>query len=152
MKAILLIAILALAAFPTRAAERFYYDDEIKCLVDNLYHEARGEPTVGIIAVGKVVLNRVESKQFPNTVCEVVKQGGEKLHGCQFSWFCDGKSDAITDHQAWEELVHLSHLILDKRIADPSNGSLWYHTLAVNPKWAARKQKTVIIESHIFYR
>ena len=68
--------------------------DEITCLAQNIYFEARSEPVAGMLAVGHVVLNRVASDRFPDTVCKVIRQGGERRrHRCQFSWWCDGRSD-----------------------------------------------------------
>jgi spore germination cell wall hydrolase CwlJ-like protein len=66
---------------------------ELFCLAQNIYFEARGEPLLGKIAVGHVVLNRVADKRFPGHVCKVIQQGGNRrLHRCQFSWWCDGKA------------------------------------------------------------
>ena len=48
--------------------------DELYCMAQNVYFEARHESMIGKIAVAHVVMNRIESKDFPNTVCEVVKQ------------------------------------------------------------------------------
>ena len=45
------------------------------CLAMNVYHEAKNQPFEGQVAVAQVVLNRVEDKRFPNTICEVVEQG-----------------------------------------------------------------------------
>ena len=73
--------------------------EQLKCMVMNMYHEARGESDKGMIAVGYVTLNRVKSKLFPDTICDVVHQavywdnGVPKRHLCQFSWWCDGKDD-----------------------------------------------------------
>ena len=57
------------------AADRF---EELYCLSKNIYFESRNQPTLGQIAVGQVTMNRVNSPRFPNTVCGVVRQGGEK--------------------------------------------------------------------------
>ena len=77
------------------------------CLAENVYFEARNQGTAGWSAVISVTLNRVKDKRFPNTVCEVVKQGPTReswkkngiyypiRHKCQFSWYCDGKADKI---------------------------------------------------------
>ena len=67
---------------------------DIECLALNVYFEARGEPFVGKLAVAHVVLNRMRDRRFPASACMVVKQGGDRVrHNCQFSWWCDGKSD-----------------------------------------------------------
>ena len=90
---------------PVNANEVKYDMSSVKCLTDNMYHEARDQGTAGFLGVSSVVLNRVRDKRFPNTICEVVKQGPTreswKKNGkflpirnrCQFSWWCDGKSD-----------------------------------------------------------
>ncbi len=66
--------------------------------------EARGEPDEGKIAVGHVVMNRASHPLFPDKVCEVVQQGGEKLRfRCQFTWWCDGHSDQPREWRAWEK-------------------------------------------------
>ena len=72
----------------------------LMCLALNTYHEAKNQSMIGQIATAQVVMNRVADSRYPNTVCEVVKQGpkykGSDVpvrHKCQFSWFCDGKDD-----------------------------------------------------------
>ena len=48
--------------------------NEFECLVEAIYHEARGEEFIGMLAVAGVILTRKESSQYPNTICEVVHQ------------------------------------------------------------------------------
>ena len=50
-------------------------EDDFTCLVEAIYHEARSEPLMGMIAVANTILNRVYSKRYPNTICSVVHQG-----------------------------------------------------------------------------
>ena len=90
--------------------------EELKCMAENIYFEARHEPMAGKVAVGQVVLNRIKDERFPATICEVVKQGPHReswktkkdpslkpeerryyprKNRCQFSWYCDGKKDII---------------------------------------------------------
>ena len=78
---------------------------EVTCLADNIYFEARNQGLAGQLAVVNVVVNRVADSRYPDTICEVVKQGPTRLswkgtgelipirNRCQFSWYCDGKSD-----------------------------------------------------------
>ena len=94
----------------------------IVCMALNIYHEAKNQPIEGMLAVGEVVLNRVEDERFPNNVCEVIKQGPVKeswktrqtpdpddavfypvRHRCQFSWYCDGLSDKPYEQEAWAQ-------------------------------------------------
>ena len=134
---------------------------QAKCLADNMYFEARNQGTAGIIAVSNVVLNRVASGMYPNTVCGVVKQGpkykGSDVpvrHKCQFSWFCDGKSDEPRrDSKEWFKAQDYARIVLSGRIAlDVTEGATHYHATYVRPAWAKTKTRTTRIERHIFYR
>lgn len=129
----------------------------VMCLALNIYHEARGEPLVGQIAVAQVVLNRVESPQFPNTICDVVKDGHYNenvpvINKCQFSWWCDGKSDTPQDTVRWENSLHLAATLAEKPYLDVTEGALYYHATYVKPYWADHFKETVTINNHIFYR
>ena len=53
-------------------------EPELYCLAINIYHEARADHIAGQYAVADVVLNRVQDTRYPNTICEVVKQGPVK--------------------------------------------------------------------------
>jgi len=62
------------------------------CLAQNIYFEARSQPLIEQVAVAQVVMNRVSSPHYPNSVCDVVyhnKYPG-RLHLCQFSWWSAG--------------------------------------------------------------
>ena len=135
------------------------------CLALNTYHEAKNQSTVGQIATAQVVMNRVEDNRFPNTVCEVVKQGPTRpswedpnkeypiRHRCQFSWYCDGKSDVPKNEKAWRKAQDVAFLVLyDKIKLDVTEGATHYHATYVKPAWAKTKKRTTQIEKHIFYR
>ena len=132
----------------------------LMCMAVNIYHEAGNQSMIGQMAVGQVVLNRVEDKRFPNTICEVVKQavtykGTNKpvRWKCQFTWYCDGKKDEPEGDAAWDESVYLALLIYSEEFAiDVTEGALWYHATYVSPSWAEHYEKTVRINEHIFYR
>ena len=68
-------------------------DDAITCLARTIYWETRGEDAASMEAVANVVMNRLGQEGFPNTICGVVREGHEQ-GACQFSWWCDGRSDA----------------------------------------------------------
>jgi spore germination cell wall hydrolase CwlJ-like protein len=126
--------------------------EEIDCLALNIYFEARGEPKLGQVAVGHVVLNRVVDKRFPETVCGVIRQGGEKkLNRCQFSWWCDGRSDRPRDAEAWQEIRSLAREVYWGFAGDPTTGALWYHALSVSPSWGKRLTRGPQIGQHLFY-
>lgn len=123
-----------------------------QCLALNIYHEARSESVAGQNAVAAVTLNRVASKSFPNSVCKVVKQGGKRRNKCQFSWWCDNKSDKPQEQGAWERALELSRKALKGKIPDPTNGALFYHAKYVKPRWSRTFKRTSRIGQHVFYK
>lgn len=128
-------------------------NDELQCLAMNIYHEARGESSAGRMAVAHVTLNRAASPRFPDNICDVVKQGGEtRRHRCQFSWWCDGKSDRPKDSAAWEESVFAAITAMTFGHDDVTGDALFYHADYVNPYWAGKMTRTGRIGRHIFYR
>lgn len=126
--------------------------EDLNCLALNIYFEARSEPLDGKLAVGHVVLNRAADKRYPNKICEVIKQGGAKRrHKCQFSWWCDGRSDRPRNQQAWEESQILARLIFWGYSVDPTDGALWYHADYVRPRWRHKLTQGPMIGRHQFY-
>ena len=135
------------------------------CLALNTYHEAKNQSMIGQIATAQVVMNRVADSRYPNTVCEVVKQGPHRpswedpkkeypvRHRCQFSWYCDGKPDVPKNEKAWKKAQDYAYLVLYNRInIDVTEGATHYHATYVRPAWARTKTRTTRIEKHIFYR
>jgi N-acetylmuramoyl-L-alanine amidase len=159
MKYVLALAMIVIAT--TAQAEEW---SEQKCMAMNIYHEARGQSVAGQVAVALVTRNRVADKRFPNTVCSVVKQGpvrpSWKQNGtfypvknrCQFSWWCDGKSDKTRDKTAWKNALNMANWFSRTRIFDFTDGATFYHAFYVTPGWAKVKERTGRIEDHIFYR
>ena len=135
-------------------------ENDYHCLASNIYWESRNQSLGGKLAVGQVVLNRVDNKRFPDTICEVVKQtkfypsGKINLHDCQFSWYCDGKSDVPLENELdiYEESFILATKLLEKRPIDFTEGSTHYHNDKVYPYWADSLERTTRIDNHIFYR
>jgi spore germination cell wall hydrolase CwlJ-like protein len=127
-------------------------DEEWECLSQAIYHEARGEELEGQVAVAEVILNRKDSGQYPSTVCGVVEQGTGEKYMCQFSYFCDGLSDAIRDQEAWDRAGRIARVMLDDAPRELTNGALFYHTKAVEPYWADEFYETAEIGAHLFYR
>ena len=124
----------------------------VYCLAQNIYFEARGEPMVGKVVVGHMVLNRAADRRFPRNVCSVIRQGGYKrLHRYQFSWWCDERSDCPRDMAAWKESLKVAKLIKKGEINDPTDGALWYHATSVKPVWSKKLVRYTQIGAHIFY-
>tara|TARA_R100001463_G_scaffold71351_1_gene125164 strand:+ start:608 stop:1033 length:426 start_codon:yes stop_codon:yes gene_type:complete len=132
----------------------------LMCMAANVYHEAKNQSMLGQFAVAQVVMNRVEDHRYPNTICEVVKQGltyknGKVVLGkCQFSWYCDGKSDEPNrDSKAWGKAIRHASIIMGETInLDVTDGATHYHASYVRPAWAKTKKRTTRIDKHIFYR
>lgn len=159
--------------------------DEIYCLAENIYHEARGEPDIGKQAVAHVVLNRVYRNDFPNTICAVIKQGPIReswttrknkmlsdsnriywpvKNKCQFSWYCDGKSDQIKlmykikktyikqNLKGWKDSVQAAVHAYTGLSIDPTNRATHYfaHKKIDPPHWARKFKVTTILGGHTF--
>ena len=123
-----------------------------KCLAEALYFEARGEPVKGQFAVAEVILNRVESSKFPNSICRVVNQGTGRKHACQFSYTCDGKLERVANREVYDQIVGIAGVMIDGGIRDLSGGATYYHTTSVQPSWARRFEHTATIGIHKFYK
>lgn len=129
---------------------------EIDCLVDNIFYESSTESHDGKIAVAFVTMNRVNSDDYPKTVCGVVKQKTNKV--CQFSWYCQKKTTlrnhlTISQESLYNYIREIAmHVYFDHgKIYDPSHGALFYHATYVSPNWK-NVVKTVKIGKHIFYK
>lgn len=128
--------------------------EQERCLATAIYHEARGESLQGQFAVAEVILNRVDSRQFPNSVCGVVYQGVRegRLGGCQFSFACDGRSEAMPNRTAANRAQRIAQVMSDGAHRGLTRGALYFHTTAVNPNWATSFTRTTQIGAHLFYR
>lgn len=126
-------------------------DDPITCLARTIYWEAKGEGIAGMEAIANVVMNRLGHEGFPDTVCEVVRQGYER-GACQFSWWCDGRSDDAQDGKSYEVAKEIARKALNRQISDRTGGALYFHQRKVSPQWSAKYIKTVELGEHIFYK
>lgn len=136
---------------------------DLDCMAKNLYFEAGNQKSdKAMIAVGYTVINRVNSKQYPNNVCGVVYQGRKTASGnyvrnkCQFSWVCDGKRDVPSnkhvERKAWVRAQRIALAVLTKKAKNPIGKATMYHANYVSPYWASAFVKVAKIESHIFYK
>jgi len=125
---------------------------ERRCLATAIYFEARGEPVRGQIAVAQVILNRVRSPLFPETICGVVYQG--QMHpGCQFSFTCDGRTDNPRNDGQWALAQDIAKKITAGQLWLPEVGySTYYHANYVSPSWVGDMNKVDKIGRHIFYK
>ena len=102
---------------------------------------------MGQLAVAEVTLNRVTSRRYPDTVCEVVWQRK------QFSWTHDGKSDKPKDAKAWDMAVTAAKLAMKHRdVVIVGNGVTHYHADYVTPYWTTAYERVAKVGTHIFYK
>ena len=104
-----------------------------------VYGEARGEQYIGQVAVAAVVLNRVSSSNFPNTVAGVIYQSGA------FDVVSDGQIN-LTPNQTAKSAAQDA-----LNGWDPSNGALYYfNPNTATSKWIWSRKITLTIGSHMF--
>lgn len=134
------------------------YEQELKCLTENIYFEARGQHTIGQLAVGLVTLNRVVSKHYPNSICGVVWQKKinpkTKKMVAQFSWTLDNISNTPKKNTGtYRDIKMLAAFLLDREsaITDFTNGATHYHSVNVNPAWAKKITYLATYDEHLFY-
>ena len=168
MKYIVLLIFIMLSSFNLAHANDndITGNKQVLCVAENIYWEARNQSVRGMMAVGLVTMNRVHDSRFPDTPCEVVKQGPTRpswkdptklypvKNRCQFSWYCDGKSDDIPiyDHEVWSYSLAMAVKVVIGYFPDLTHGATHYHADYVTPGWAKSKTRTIKIGTHIFYR
>jgi hypothetical protein len=124
-----------------------------KCLAEAIYFEARGETVRGQMAVAQVILNRVFSGKYPNTVCGVVYQNAHRRLHCQFTFACDGIPDIVREADMWERAKTIAAEILDGKLWLPEVGkATHYHAHWVRPGWVREMTKMHRLGVHTFYR
>ncbi len=131
-------------------------NNEYRCNVRNLYHEARGENLIGQAYVVKTVLNRVRDSKHPHSICKVIYQKN------QFSWTTQipkhkqkVPQKTTTEKELLNRLEVLSTAVifLDRLGIDFTQGSQFYHHVKIKPKWDYSKlEKTKVVGNHQFYR
>jgi spore germination cell wall hydrolase CwlJ-like protein len=147
--------VLSLATLPGRGENRMKLpdaDNELYCLTEAIYFEARGESINGQIAVAEVIINRVNSPIFPNTICGVIKQGQHRLNRCQFSYKCDGDPEYMNERKAMKRAADVAIMMMKGERRNLSGGATHYHADYVDPFWASKLLKTATVGTHIFYK
>jgi len=122
------------------------------CLAQAIYYEARGETQQGQVAVAEVIMNRVRSRAYPNSICGVVYQGSHLSTGCQFTFTCDGSLRHRPRGRAWERAQRVATAVMMGYTRPITGNATHYHTTAVNPVWNSGLVPTTQIGVHRFYR
>jgi len=129
--------------------------DDLECLAENVYFEARGEPLDGQYAVAEVTLNRTRAQNFPHTICQVVHEmrwdPGRHRYVADFSWTELG---ALTPENgaAWKVAIMVATAVYDDLREPLVPGALFYHATSVQPRWARSRKVIATIGNHVFYR
>lgn len=125
---------------------------EVMCIAMAVYWEARGEPLAGRFAVAEVVVNRTRDPRYPSDACSVVYDGGEGRHECEFSFYCDGKSDQPDLNSiAWLSAQRVARAVYEHRTEPVVGEATHYHARWVRPDWASSGAVVARIDSHVFY-
>ena len=150
---------------------------ELECMALNIYREANNQSLAGMIAVARVVMNRVKDRRYPDNPCDVIYEGpvqeswktrqnpnlkkSERIYyprrnRCQFSWYCDGKKDEVVnkkDNIKWRIARDVAYSVLAyDRWAGIVEGATHYHATYVKPAWRKKLKLVAKIDDHIFYR
>lgn len=143
-KLYLLTLMLTLSIKPS-LADTNINQKQLHCLAKNIYHEAMDQETEGMTLVGHVVINRVKSKRFSETICEVVYEHK------QFSWVHKKRNHRI-DEESWELVLEIAKKVINRK-HDPTNGALYFYNPArAKPGWAKTKKVLIKKGDHVFLK
>ena len=172
-----LLNVLAGISFTSSIAateDRHEMHENLYCLALNSYWEARGEKVDAKLATAQVVMNRVDNEAYPNDACSVNTQGPEReswktrqipdlepeqrvyypvRNKCQFSWYCDGKSDSVSNMDGWEDSILAAYLVYSGLGEDKVNGATHYYAhKQVTPSWSTSMTVTVKLGGHTYLK
>jgi spore germination cell wall hydrolase CwlJ-like protein len=137
----------SLAELVSTLPEEADLSDEMKCLAQAIYWEARGEDLDGQLAVAQVIINRTETGRFPGNYCGVVTQPA------QFSFVRGGRIPTVrAGTRAWHRAKAIARIAHDALWDSEVGDALYFHASRVRPSWANTKLARGTIDSHIFYR
>ncbi len=129
--------------------------DDLQCLAENIYFEARGEPLDGQYAVAEVTLNRTHAPNFPHTICQVVHEKrwdpGRRRFVADFSW-TESSSLSPEEGPAWRQAMSVAGAAYDDVREPLVPDALFYHATSIRPAWARTRKAVATIGNHIFYR
>jgi spore germination cell wall hydrolase CwlJ-like protein len=153
-RAMMVQAVLRGPSAPAEAAQSEPQIDprQHACLSQAIYYEARGESQRGQVAVAEVVMNRVRSPYYPNSICGVVYQGSHRATGCQFTFTCDGSLNHRPRGRAWDRAQRVASAVMLGYTRPVTQGATHYHTHEVNPIWNSGLVETTNVGDHVFYR
>jgi spore germination cell wall hydrolase CwlJ-like protein len=117
---------------------------EVECMARTVYHEAANQDLSGQLAVAQVILNRVGSGAYPNSVCAVVAQRGQ---------FSQAPLTAVAESaKPWSAAVAIAIIAQEHRFPQIAPGALFFHAASMRPAWSDEHERIAQIGDHIFYR
>ncbi len=137
-------SIAPLAAVPQPKPTATTADEERRCLAIAVYHESRGEPRAGQMAVAQVIVNRARSGRYPKTLCGVVRQPS------QFSGLQDANYQPRSS-SAWRIAQAVAADVLGGERVVTAARAMYFHATRVQPGWSG-KTRLATIGKHVFYR
>jgi len=128
---------------------------ELMCLALNVYYESRGESAAGQYAVAEVTMNRVASRHYPDSVCDVVYQKNwdtiRKRYVAAFSWTEFAVMSAPNGKQ-WHQAMKIAETVYYGKQQPTLDGAMHYHAVYVKPSWSLEMTPVAKIDRHIFYK
>ncbi len=132
--------------------------EDMGCLVEAIYFEARSESLSGMLAVGNVILNRVRQPRYPDTICGVVHdgqywEGNPVKFRCAFSYWCDGKPERYNNIKALSDVQKVVMMLMQGVVIEGFDMATHYHANYVEPYWAYSEDFVYLgrIGKHLFY-
>ncbi len=126
-----------------------------RCLAQAIYYEAGNQTQQGKEAVAMVILNRVNDRRYPSTICGVVRQSHvvEERKICQFSFWCENRKKPTK--VIWKESEEIAERVLknywERSVIATVHGALYFHADYVKPTWWKQKVYLGKIGNHLFY-
>lgn len=103
-----------------------FSEKNLACLTEAIYFEAGNKGEEGRRAVAHVILNRVASSEFPNTLCGVIRHGQDRDR-CQFSYRCDLDYTRFIYPSQKDLATKTANAVLSGPTKDPTDGALFFH-------------------------
>jgi N-acetylmuramoyl-L-alanine amidase len=119
-----------------------YSNSDVDLLSRLITAEAGGESYNGMLAVGAVVVNRVQSSQFPTNISGVINERSNGYY--QFSPVLDGNINKVASTEATKAAYE------SLKGTDPTNGSLYFFENSITNKWLTSKPVSIVIGNHTF--
>jgi spore germination cell wall hydrolase CwlJ-like protein len=126
---------------PVRAAA--VNDRELDCMTRVMLYEAGNEGRAGMMAVGHVVLNRVRSPRFPDSVCSVIYQRGQ---------FSSIRSFSHPRNARWQRAEALARDVMAGETGSNVGTALYFHATRVRPAYVQNRVRVGTVGNHVFYR